>query len=113
MRVMRCSAVRVSAVGVCTRGSYGGLQLQAVQMCEPCSPEERTDPWLTPQNAAKMERKGLTPTPWKGGPEMDGCFPASPVFSQHNAAPGSLQLTDDQERETPPLVTNLDCERNE
>ena len=86
MRVMRCSAVRVSAVGVCTRGSYGGLQLQAVPMCEPSSPEERTGPWLTSQNAAKMERKGLevdpwlTPTPWKGGPEMAGCFLASLVF---------------------------------
>ena len=69
------------------------LQLQAVQMCEQCSPEERTDPWLTPQNAAKLERKGLeddpwlTPTPWIGGPEMDGWFPASPVFSiMHLAA---------------------------
>ena len=39
------------------------LQLQAVQMCEQCSPEERTDPWLTPQNAAKMERKGLEDDP--------------------------------------------------
>ena len=67
------------------------------------------------QNAAKMERKGLevdpwpTPTPWKGGPEM----PGKPCFQRVNNAAGSPQLTDDQERKTPPLVAHLHCERDE
>ena len=84
-----------------------------MQMCEVCSPEERTSSWLTSQNAAKMGREGLnvdpwlTPTPWKSGPEMEG----KPCFQREHNAAGSSQLTDDQERKIPPLVASLDCER--
>ena len=44
-------------------------------------------------------------------PRNGRLLPGKPCFQREHNAPGSSQLTDRQERKTPPLVAHLDCER--
>ena len=52
--------------------------------------------------------------PWNGLerlPRNGRLLPGKPCFQREHNAAGSPQLTDGQERKTPPLVAHLDYER--
>ena len=114
---MRWSAVRISAVGVCTGGELWTTPVQS--SAKVCARLSRIDePWLTPQNAANMGEKADGMTHCRPEtPENERRFPSKPCFraAQCTWQPGNLaiwQLTNDQETKRETLLAHLRVERS-